>query len=62
MKRKDALAWIRIAGYHNDVGSFVRLYVENRVSRAAADEAWAVGKRQKANGVLCSCQACKQSS
>ena len=59
MKRDDALAWIRIAGYHNDQKSFVRLYVENRVSRKAADEAWAKGVKAKEGGMGCACHQCK---
>ncbi len=59
MKRTDALAWIRIAGYHNDQKSFVRLYVENRVSRKSADEAWAKGVKAKESGMGCACHQCK---
>lgn len=58
MNRKNALGWIRIAGYHNDTFSFVRLYVENRVSRASADQAWRNGVAAKRNGVPCSCRDC----
>jgi hypothetical protein len=60
MTRKNALDWIRIAGYHNDTAAFVRLYVENRVSRASADAAWLNGVAAKLNGVACSCRDCER--
>lgn len=60
MKRADALAHLRIAGYHNDSRAFVRLYVENRISRKAADEAYRTGKRQRAGGMPCHCHECKK--
>ena len=59
MKRKDSLAWLRIAGYHNNTAAFVRLYVENRVSRTAADKAWDQGVKYKKDGGTCSCRECK---
>lgn len=58
MKRADAIAYIRIAGYHGDRGSFTRLYVENRVSYAAAKDAYRAGEAAKARGVPCSCRDC----
>ena len=58
MKRADALAHIRIAGYHDDQRARVRLFVENRVSKAAADEAWRSGIAARNAGVKCSCYQC----
>ncbi len=58
MKRADVLSLIRVAGYHNDQRSRVRLLVENRVSREAADKAWLTGIEQKQNGMKCSCPDC----
>jgi hypothetical protein len=60
MKRADVLAALRVAGYHNDQRSRVRLIVENRVSREAADTAWVTGQYQKHQGVACACHTCKE--
>lgn len=60
MKRKDAINHIRIAGYHQDSASFVRLYVENRVSRQVANEAYANGVKQREAGIKCNCYECKR--
>lgn len=60
MKRTDLLALLRVAGYHNDQRSRVRLMVENRISREAADKAWATGIEQKKNGMKCSCPDCSK--
>jgi hypothetical protein len=59
MTRKLALEHIRSAGYHNDSAAFWRLWVENRVSKDAADKAWQIGQDQKRNGMRCSCFHCK---
>ena len=58
MTRKTALVLLRVAGYHNDTKAFVRLYVENRVSIAAADREWERGKQMQAAGVPCTCRDC----
>lgn len=58
MKRADALAYMRIAGYHSDTADFTRLYVENRVSRPVANEAYRTGTKQKLAGVPCHCHKC----
>lgn len=58
MKRADALAWIRIAGYHSDSTAAMRIYVESRISRRAFDDAWAAGEKQRAAGVRCGCIRC----
>lgn len=60
MKRADALTHIRIAGFHGDKKAFTRLYVENRVSYPAAQEAYRQGIRQKEAGVRCDCFECKK--
>jgi hypothetical protein len=60
MKRKDVLASIRVAGYHADQRSFLRLYVENRVSFQAASEAYHEGARLKKAGMRCTCLECKE--
>lgn len=62
MKRADAIAWIRIAGYHDDRAAFTRLYVENRVSYKAAQAAYANGRAQRAAGIGCTCHDCKEAS
>lgn len=59
MKRKDALAHIRIAGYHNDQRTALRIYVEHRsVSKTAHDEAWLAGIKAKNAGMPCGCIHC----
>jgi hypothetical protein len=45
MPRNAALAAIKAAGTQNDHKAFVRLYVENRVSLAAARKAFNEGQR-----------------
>jgi hypothetical protein len=60
MDRKSALVALRVAGYHEDMATWVRVYVENRVSRTAADAEWSRGKAMKAAGVGCSCPDCKR--
>lgn len=57
--RKLILAGIRVAVYHGDQKTAVRLYTENRISRAAFNSQWALGAKQKADGMPCACPACK---
>ena len=57
-KREQILVNLRVAGYHGDSFTFVRLYVENRISRPVADAAYRAGAAQKAGGMRCSCYAC----
>lgn len=52
MTRAQALVRIRAAGAEGDRRAFVRLYVENRVSIAAATEAWNEGVRLAQNKSL----------
>ena len=59
MKRKDALVYMREAGYHGDTKSFTRLVIENRISRHAANAEWQRGEGMKQAGVPCSCIDCK---
>lgn len=58
--RKQALEFIKVAGYHNDKADFVRFYCEHRISYQAAQEAFRLGMKQKAAGVKCSCFQCEQ--
>lgn len=59
MKRKHALEWMRVAGYHGDSAAFTRLLIENRVSKAAADAEWSAGRRAREAGMPCSCTDCR---
>jgi hypothetical protein len=43
LTRAKALQAMQAAGATNDRMAFTRLYVENRISRAFADEAWCKG-------------------
>lgn len=56
--RATLTSLIRTAGYHDDKATFTRLYVENRISKAAADEAFRSGRQARAVGVRCTCSAC----
>lgn len=60
MTRKDALGWIRIAGYHGDDKSMVRLYVENRISYQVAIAEFRRGAAAKKAGVPCACRDCRE--
>lgn len=60
MKRADAIAYLRLAGYHDDRGEFTRLYIENRISYASAKQAFADGRAMRENGVKCGCRACAE--
>lgn len=60
MTRKQALASCKYAGYHNDSGAFTRIFIENRISRDKALEAWRQGVNAKTNGVKCSCKDCQE--
>lgn len=59
MKRADVLGLLAFAGYHDDTAAFVRLCVEHRVSRAAAQEAYNGGRRARMRGIACGCRECK---
>lgn len=43
LSRKKLLEALAGCGAYNDRMTFTRLYAENRISRAAADEAWKRG-------------------
>lgn len=56
-KRDFYLAEARIAGYHDDSRTFMRLVVSSRVSREVLNAAWISGKRAYAAGIPCThCQ------
>jgi len=61
MKRADAVIALGIAGYHNDQHAFVRIYVENRISREVAERAFRRGAALKLAGVGCTCFECRES-
>lgn len=56
--RSAALAQIRAAGYHDDQKTFVRTYVENRVSIGAATAEYRSGAQARLAGVRCTCRDC----
>jgi len=58
MTRKQTIAEMRIAGYHNDQHRRVELLVCGRVNRAILNEAWDDGVQAKQNGTACSCYEC----
>lgn len=60
MKRKDAIAHITVAGYHDDSCTAMRIYTENRISYQVYTEAYAKGAQLKSEGMVCTCFECKQ--
>lgn len=59
-KRERTLGLMRVAGYHDDQKTFLRLLVENRI---AAPHCWAAfreGARLKVAGMPCTCYHCKK--
>lgn len=59
-KRASALVTCRVAGYHGDTRTFVRTYIENRISYGNAQKEWCKGERMKAEGIVCDCFTCKK--
>jgi len=59
MKREILIELLRIAGYHRDTKTFVRLYVENRISRTKATEEFNRGHELRLRGVRCTCRECR---
>lgn len=59
MKRADAVALIKVAGYHGDGKTAMRIYIENRVSHKAYSEAFARGEQLKREGMPCTCRECQ---
>lgn len=62
MTRKNALIYMKIAGYHSDTKAFIRLLVENRISRKIAEDAYQLGAKERERGVGCTCWDCRQSN
>lgn len=60
MSRQQAITNLRVAGFHNDKGQFVRLYVENRVSIHVANAAFREGRQMRENGQRCGCYDCQK--
>lgn len=58
MTRKVALDLVYVAAYHEDKARMTRLLIENRISRAAFNEAVANGRKAKAAGMRCNCADC----
>lgn len=56
--REQALALLRVAGYHGDQRAWMRAYTERRISYAVARKIWAEGQRARASGVKCTCVDC----
>jgi hypothetical protein len=61
-RREVALTKLRVAGYHTDSASFVRLYVEERVSYAVAKEQFRIGSEMRNAGTRCDCFECKRAA
>ncbi|MEQ1545996.1 hypothetical protein [Methyloglobulus sp.] len=59
-KRESTKTYLQVAGYHNDTKAFMRLYCENRISKAEADKQFNIGQKKRENGVKCSCIDCNK--
>lgn len=57
-KRQRVLDAIKVAGYHNDDRTVIRLYTENRVSYPAAMAARSAGVKAYLAGMPCTCFDC----
>lgn len=67
--RQAVLSLMRVAGYESDNAKWTRLLIENPIGREAANEAWALGQKQRhdactrCNGTgwaslsICSCRS-----
>lgn len=62
MKRKDAIAHIKVAGYHGDTKTAMRIYTEHRISFQTYTEAFARGRELKAEGMPCTCTNCAKAA
>jgi hypothetical protein len=62
MKRADAIALIRLAGYHQDSCTALRIYIENRINFATYKQAWREGNAARESGVKCSCYKCNSAA
>jgi len=60
MTRKLVIAHIVYAGYHNDTGSMIQLYAENRISYPVAQEAFRKGQSLRKSGMKCTCAECQK--
>lgn len=60
MKRKHLITALRVAGCHQDRQTWMRVYVENRISLQVANEAWRSGVKAKENGMRCDCCRCQK--
>lgn len=58
VNRKQLIAAIQVAGYHNDAATGTRLLIENCISQQAYIEAYREGQRREAAGVRCTCAQC----
>jgi hypothetical protein len=59
-QRTVVLTLLRTAGYHDDKARFTQAYIESRVSREVAYQAWASGQAMRVSGVKCDCYECKK--
>jgi hypothetical protein len=59
-KKEITLASCKVAGYHNDMKSFTRVYVESRLSLVVAQEAYNQGIKLRESGMKCTCSKCKE--
>ena len=58
MKRTEALAEIKWAGYHGDTGRASEIALQKGIGTAAATKAYREGGKIKARGESCGCSEC----
>lgn len=51
---------LRVAGYHDNIREFARIVEESKIPKHIADNAWFEGKREREQGVPCSCYSCQR--
>jgi hypothetical protein len=60
MKRSEALAEIRQAGYHGDLSKAAAIMSKKRIGMADGRRAYITGQKMKERGESCDCPACKE--
>ena len=59
MKRSEALAEIKWAGWHGDYSKCASIAAQKGIGGAVARKAYSDGQKMKTRGEPCGCPACK---
>jgi hypothetical protein len=60
MPRSVTQKAFKVAGYHDSIRDFARLLEVSGLPKHVADNAWNEGKRERDNGLPCSCWSCQR--